>query len=152
MKIEKPADTDALFHLLNNLEEKNEWIFRGHENLNWPLQTSFERMFDETGKDYLEAQEMEIALIKKFQREAHYYGIPSFDYLNIPEWLSIMQHYGAPTRLLDWTHSPWVGAFFAIIDKKASDKNDAALLALNWKRLDSVTGKKFRIYFTLIII
>lgn len=142
MKEETPVDLSKLFQLLNNLEEMNEWIFRGHIDEAWTLETSFERMFNETGKKYSEAQEMEIGLIKKFQREAHYYGIPTFDYLNIPEWLSIMQHYGAPTRLLDWTHSPWIGAFFAIIDKKLSDKKNAAIYALNWKKLNSVSKKE----------
>ena len=35
------------------------------------------------------------------------------------EWLALMRHYGAPCRLLDWTHTFWAAVFFAI--EKATD-------------------------------
>ena len=35
--------------------------------------------------------------------------------------LLMMQHYGAPTRLLDWSRSPWVAAFHAIGDNPGDD-------------------------------
>jgi hypothetical protein len=45
------------------------------------------------------------------------------------DWLFLMQHYGVPTRLLDWTESPLVALYFALNDETVKDRN-AALWAL----------------------
>ena len=42
-----------------------------------------------------------------------------------------MQHYGAPTRLLDWTLSPWVAAYFAVSDLQ----DDGEIWAFNQAQL-----------------
>src|SRR5258708_20949809 len=119
-------------------EQEGKWIFRGQREYTWGLKTSSDRMFEEYTKASVSKLNVEIALIKRFQRESHHYGINNINYLNIPEWLSLMQHYGSPTRLLDWTHSPWVGLFFAIIDLE-KDK-DAALWLADWTEIDSNTN------------
>src|SRR5258708_2174502 len=47
---------------------------------------------------------------------------------NFAGWLSLMQHYGLPTRLLDWTRSPLIAAYFALSEHTV--KGDAALWML----------------------
>src|SRR5207253_8660366 len=84
------------------------WGFRGQANSDWPLASSLTRYLTYSGvhPDAWIGQEQRIVRI--FQRKAHLFlqHVPppndSF------QWLGLMQHHGAPTRLLDVTWSPYV--------------------------------------------
>ena len=58
-------------------------------------------------------------------------------------WLGLMRHYGAPTRLLDWTMSPFVACYFAY--ESLTDTHDGALWGLEafYCRLVSVPTTTF---------
>ena len=53
-------------------------------------------------------------------------------------WLALMQHHGAPTRLLDFTWSPYVAAFFAL----ERTLGDGVVWAMNPARIDSGRAPK----------
>lgn len=58
-----------------------------------------------------------------------------------PNWLNVfhMQHWGIPTRLLDWTESLPVAVAFAVLDRNDDDPSDAAIFILDPAALNAIS-------------
>src|SRR5262245_47173266 len=80
---------------------RNQWIFRGHTADAWTLKTSLERALLPRRLYQQTASRLEGGLLRRFKRQAHHHlsDVPDSD--SWLEWLALMQHHGAPTRLLD---------------------------------------------------
>ena len=90
------------------------WLFRGMQCAEWKLETSLERTCTlHHNGDLSKGPQVENILTREFRRRYHNHGVGISDPVGI-EWLSLMQHYGAPTRLLDFTYSFFIAAYFAM--------------------------------------
>lgn len=92
------------------------WVYRGDlesRKESRKLVSSLERACDSWNVPLADAGKVERRLLREFQRhpEAGRLGLDLNDHLC---WYAAMQHHGAPTRLLDWTYSPFVAAYFAL--------------------------------------
>jgi hypothetical protein len=114
------------------------WAFRGERHANWPLSTSLARYFCDFGIHPKAWPEQERRILRIFKRKAHQYlsQPPALD--DDFQWLALMQHHGAPTRLLDFTWSPYVAAFFAL--ERAT--GESAVWALNPDELGSRASRR----------
>src|SRR5256714_49553 len=82
------------------------YAFRGMQNADADLTTSLARL----GGPY---PKTEGHVLRNFRKYAHRDSVPGDSVWN---WLSLAQHHGLPTRLLDWTYSPFVALHFATAD------------------------------------
>jgi hypothetical protein len=107
------------------------WAFRGERDASWALVSSLARRLEFCGVPRAEWREREERGMRIFRRKAHVYLGDAAVLRDDVRCLAMMQHHGAPTRLLDFTKSPFVAAFFAL----ESAPGDAAVYALNTQRL-----------------
>jgi len=90
------------------------WAFRGQADASWPLESSLTRYLKIFCGDANDWRARESKILRTFKRKAHLLLSRTPEADETLEWLALMQHHGAPTRLLDFTWSPYVAAFFAL--------------------------------------
>jgi hypothetical protein len=128
----------------------NSLWFRGVGNSEYTLAPSLHRHSDI--KDTASLFSFEQRLITRFKERSVPYLTHRID--DIWEWLFLMQHYGMPTRLLDWTENPFIALFFSLSSARRGSTggyaNDAAVWIMSpskWNqtifRHQSYTGSAF---------
>ncbi|WP_138512912.1 FRG domain-containing protein [Rhodoferax bucti] len=120
---------DELLKIVNSYP--NNFAFRGQANFNWGLQSTLERMVPQHDK----RKGFEEYSLEQFRSK---FKIYSRD-MEVPEkklsWLSLMQHHGVPTRLLDFTTSPYIALYFAIESLIPIPGESLALYAIDYTEL-----------------
>lgn len=119
---------------------KSGFIFRGQSNAAWGLVPSIHRLVPPSG-GIESIKDAEEDLQEQFRRRSHLDFSPSFateDAGKFGTWWPLMQHHGVPTRLLDWTASPYVALYFAVHNASSTDpksETDGNLWVLNSTQL-----------------
>lgn len=139
MKTELKPDSwtglqEVLFHDAFNRKIdriRSPYIYRGLSNFNYALETSLSRL----GGDY---KTLEFHLLRNFKKYSHQPdAINNTDW----DWLALAQHHGLPTRLLDWTYSPYVALHFATAELEKFDR-DGIIWALKYEALNEYLPEK----------
>ena len=134
MLTQKVSTIDELLQFVGSLREKHGvrlW-FRGEENADLTLIPSIQRSQKRLDSERYIANDFYI-------RARQILDNPP-DKHNYAGWVSLMQHYGLPTRMLDWTQSPLIAVFFATETYRETPDTDACVWVLTPGLLNEKEG------------
>lgn len=93
-------------------------LFRGVSQARFDTRTSLAKL----GGQYWD---LEFHVLRAFRKYATRQQVPFDDDWN---WMALGQHHGLPTRLLDWTYSPYIAMHFATAELSHYDDDGAILV------------------------
>jgi FRG domain len=112
---------------------RSEFAFRGRNDAGDTLATSLARLGGDPAT-------LEGHLLRNFRKYARLEPVPT----DSPwSWLALGQHHGLPTRLLDWTNSPYVALHFATSRTDEFDR-DAAVWMVDYVRAHELAPQPLR--------
>jgi hypothetical protein len=112
---------------------RSNFAYRGDPDAAWDLRTGLMRL----GGDYAD---LEGHMLRNFKKYAQSDAVREDSVWN---WLAVAQHHGLPTRLLDWTYSPYVALHFATRDLKRYGC-DGVIWCVDYVGLHKLLPKKLR--------
>lgn len=102
----------TLFH--DAVFRRGRFVFRGVGDARWELTTFFDRSFDDVSFERRPGVFRQ--LLQEFRDACTSAGHADAADMNEVDLQALGQHHGLPTRLLDWSESPYVAAYFAFHD------------------------------------
>lgn len=108
-KIFNSRELDELINYLSELSKDNNIVYRGYNKQDELLPNIIR------DKDFTNFENL---LLERFER----FGSNYFEARSPIDFLSYGQHYGIPTRLLDFTFNPFIALSFSLFKKKSSGK------------------------------
>ena len=104
-------------HLAKLVQTDGHYIFRGQASNEWPLITTFHRYKRYDLVRYRNEECTQVARELNARLGRRYVLENGTDFGAV---LSLAQHHGFPTPLLDWTNSPYIAAYFALAEARRS--------------------------------
>ncbi len=124
---------DDQFWNLDLRRFRSPFVYRGMPDSDSHLITSLMRL----GGNYAN---LEWQLLRNFKKYAHHSVVErDTDW----HWLAVAQHHGLPTRLMDWTYSPYVALHFVTANMARYDR-DGVLWLVNFERCKEFLPRQFR--------
>ncbi len=100
---------NGFLRLVDRFHGQDDVLFRGHQCADWVLTPAIGRLKSRTSGSMLGT---EGHILESFRRESLSYL--NRDFRNDWELLTLAQHHGLATRLLDWTSNPLAALWFAV--------------------------------------
>jgi hypothetical protein len=147
VKVLEPSHIDEALSTLTSLSQLSqkfphtEFVFRGQQNSQWPLCTSYDRYW--AGKTLYDEFFVE-RMVRQFQSGVARLGLETSLGRDRLAWLEYARHHGPPAPLLDFSWSPFVALYFAFdgVRDGQGPSQSGAVYALNLNQLAKETARR----------